>query len=198
MDLEKLENTFRALDRKEFIGPSLRGMASINAPLPIGYGQTISQPTLVLEMTALLDPEPEHRVLEIGTGSGYQTALLSPFCATVYTIERIEPLLKQAQVRLERLGYENIEYRLGDGNLGWTEEAPFDRILVAAAASKIPPALLEQLGTPGRLIMPVGEREHQDLLLIVKDKNGKLTQQIVTQVAFVELVGPYGWENNKI
>ena len=179
MDLEKLENTFRALDRKAFIGPSLRGMASINAPLPIGYGQTISQPTLVLEMTALLDPEPEHRVLEIGTGSGYQTALL-------------------AQVRLERLGYENIEYRLGDGSLGWPEEAPFDRILVAAAASKIPPALLEQLGTPGRLIMPVGEREHQDLLLIVKDKNGKLTQQIVTQVAFVELVGPYGWENNKI
>ena len=106
--------------------------------------------------------------------------------------------MKQAQVRLERLGYENIEYRLGDGSLGWPEEAPFDRILVAAAASKIPPALLEQLGAPGRLIMPVGEREHQDLFLVVKDKNGKLTQQIVTQVAFVELVGPYGWENNKI
>lgn len=194
MDREQLIKHFKKLDRKAFVPEQLKPQADAGFPLPIGYGQTISQATLVLEMTALLDPSPEHRVLEIGTGSGYQTALLSPFCKTIYTIERIAPLLEEAKKRLDDLGYTNIVYKLGDGSEGWPEEAPFDRILAAAAAASIPQPLIEQLASPGRLIMPVGERDRQDLVLVTKDEEGNIKKQLVNKVIFVELVGPYGWD----
>lgn len=194
MDREQLIKHFKKLDRKAFVPEQLKPQADAGFPLPIGYGQTISQATLVLEMTALLDPSPEHRVLEIGTGSGYQTALLSPFCKTIYTIERIAPLLEEAKKRLDDLGYTNIVYKLGDGSEGWPEEAPFDRILAAAAAASIPQPLIEQLASPGRLIMPVGERDRQDLVLVTKDEEGNVKKQLVNKVIFVELVGPYGWD----
>ena len=194
MDKEQLIKHFKKLDRKAFVPEQLKPQADAGFPLPIGYGQTISQATLVLEMTALLDPSPEHRVLEIGTGSGYQTALLSPFCKTIYTIERIGPLLEEAKKRLDDLGYTNIVYKLGDGSAGWPEKAPFDRILAAAAARSIPQPLIEQLASPGRLIMPVGERDRQDLVLVTKDEEGNIKKQLVNKVIFVELVGPYGWD----
>lgn len=193
MDRKELYEAFRKLDRSFFLDDSCKGLASYDGPLPIGYGQTISQPSLVVEMTALLDPEPTSRVLEIGTGSGYQTALLAPFCKAVYTIERIPELAAKAKERLEALGFKNIYFRVGDGSNGWPEEAPFDRIIVTAAAAAIPPALIEQLSPCGRLVIPVGPRGLQDLVLVRKTETGKIIQETIEKVAFVELVGPYGW-----
>ncbi|MBP8990209.1 MAG: protein-L-isoaspartate(D-aspartate) O-methyltransferase [Clostridia bacterium] len=193
MDRKELYEAFRKLDRSFFLDDSCKGLASYDGPLPIGYGQTISQPSLVVEMTALLDPEPTSRVLEIGTGSGYQTALLAPFCKAVYTIERIPELAAKAKERLEALGFKNIYFRVGDGSNGWPEEAPFDRIIVTAAAAAIPPALIEQLSPGGRLVIPVGPRGLQDLVLVRKTETGKIIQETIEKVAFVELVGPYGW-----
>ena len=197
MDRKQLVEAFKALDRRQFLDRACRDLAGLDEPLPIGHGQTISQPTLVLEMTALLDPEPGSKVLEIGTGSGYQTALLAPFCKNVCTIERIPELAHQAEERLVRLGYTNIRFRTGDGGSGWPEEAPFDRIIVTAAAGIVPPPLAAQLASPGRLVIPVGPRGCQDLLLITKDAAGKLAERVIEKVAFVELVGDYGWSQAK-
>jgi protein-L-isoaspartate(D-aspartate) O-methyltransferase len=161
-----------------------------NRPLPIGYGQTISQPYIVALMTDLLKPEPDDIVLEIGTGSGYQAAILSGLVARVYTIEIIEELAEQVAERLQRLGFENVTTRLGDGYFGWEEHAPFDSIIVTAAATHVPPPLIEQLKPGGRMVIPVGGRfRTQWLLLIRKADDGSVRTRQVAPVRFVPLTG---------
>jgi protein-L-isoaspartate(D-aspartate) O-methyltransferase len=144
-------------------------------------------------MTGLLDPEPDSRVLEIGTGTGYQTVLLAEFSGSVYTVERIAPLLERARERLTALGYTHVNYRLGDGSAGWPEEGPFDRIMVTAAAARLPDELIGQLRNGGRMIIPVGPRYAQELLLITKDETGQVRRSVIEAVVFVELKGKYGW-----
>lgn len=161
----------------------------------IGFGQTISQPTLVAEMTRLLSPELTSRVLEIGTGSGYQTAFLAEFSQQVFTVERIPELSETAKERLDRIGYRNIQYRIGDGSIGWPEEAPFDRIIVTAAAGRLPSELTSQLAANGRMIIPVGPPGSQELLLVTRNEQGQLQETVVERVVFVELKGKYGWTN---
>lgn len=193
MDFKALNEFYHHLDRSYFIDNEMKVFADLDKPLSIGYGQTISQPSLVLEMTRILEPELDSRVLEIGTGSGYQTALLARFSKTVYTIERIAELSETAQKRLETLGYTNIVYKIGDGSEGWKESAPFDRIMVTAAAEKIPNELLEQLAVGGKMMIPVGSSELQELKLVFKDANGQVHQETVDLVRFVEMKGKYGW-----
>lgn len=195
MTQEELLKFFKGLDRAYFIpeGPS-KALAGLDHALPIGYGQTISQPSLVVEMTWHLAPEPDSKVLEIGTGSGYQTAFLAAFAREVYTIERIEALGAPARKRLEAMGYDNIHYRIGDGSGGWPEAAPFDRIMVTAAAGRIPEELVEQLAAGGRMILPVGSPGDQSLVLIQKDELGVVSRREITKVVFVELVGKYGFD----
>ena len=176
--------------RDRFVPDNLRKAAFDNGPLPIGHGQTISQPYIVALMTDLLRPGAGHRILEIGTGSGYQAAILSRLCERVYTVERVRELGEAAARRLESLGYHNIETRIGDGYAGWPEYAPYDGIIVTAAAPFIPPALVEQLAPGGRLVIPVGEiYGHQELMLVQKDADGTLHQKDILGVAFVPLVG---------
>jgi len=176
--------------RERFVPDNLRMMAFENGPLPIGHGQTISQPYIVALMTDLLQPEAGHSLLEIGTGSGYQSAILSRLCARVYTVEVVRELGEAAASRLQMLGYDNIETRIGNGYAGWPEHAPYDGIIVTAAAPFIPPALVEQLKPGGRLVIPVGERYgHQELMLVTKDASGVTHQKTILGVAFVPLVG---------
>jgi len=184
---------FTKLDRKEFLEDEIKPYSDINAPLEIGFGQTISQPTLVLEMTILLDLEKAHKVLEIGTGSGYQTAFLANFSKEVYTVERYEELSLRAQKVLKKLNYNNIKFLVGDGSNGWPEYAPFDRIIVTAAAGEIPYSLIDQLKAGGKILLPLGPPSAQELLLITKDEDGNLTKEILNYVRFVEFVGKYGW-----
>ena len=175
--------------RHEFVPDSERAYAYQNRPLPIGYGQTISQPYIVALMTDLLALDEDSIVLEIGTGSAYQAAVLAELVARVYTIEIVEPLGRAARERLGRLGYGNVEVRLGDGYDGWAEHAPFDAIIVTAAASHVPPPLLGQLKPGGRLVIPVGSRFlTQQLILIEKQDDGALTATQVLPVRFVPLV----------
>jgi len=175
--------------RDRFVPDNLRMMAFENGPLPIGHGQTISQPYIVALMTDLLQPEAAHSILEIGTGSGYQSAILSRLCARVYTVEVVRELGEAAASRLRALGYDNIETRIGNGYAGWPEYAPYDGIIVTAAAPFIPQALIEQLKPGGRLVIPVGERySHQELMLVEKDAGGATHPKSVLGVAFVPLV----------
>ncbi len=161
-----------------------------NRPLPIGHGQTISQPYIVALMTELLAPKAGDVVLEVGTGSGYQAAVLAELGARVYTIEIVPPLANSAALRLEQLGYSNVEVRLGDGYYGWPEHAPFDGIIVTAAANAIPPPLIEQLKPGGRMLIPVGAPfSAQELIVLVKDTKGKVSTRSVLPVAFVPLTG---------
>lgn len=176
--------------RHEFVPPRSRKAAYRNIPLPIGHGQTISQPYIVALMTDLLDVDPDARVLEVGTGSGYQAAILSELVSRVYTMEIIPDLGSQAKKRLADLSYDNVEVRIGDGYYGWPEAAPFDGIVVTAASSHIPPPLIEQLEKGGRMIIPVGSRfVTQQLLLVEKDMNGAITTRQVLPVRFVPLTG---------
>jgi len=178
--------------RHELVPKSLLEVAYENRPLPIGHGQTISQPYIVAVMTDLLKPEPGDRVLEIGTGSGYQAAILAELVTQVYSIEIIETLGEQARRKLADLGYGNIEVRIGDGYYGWKEHAPYDAIVVTAAANHIPPPLIEQLKPGGRMIIPVGSRFMvQQLLLVEKDAAGKLTTRQILPVRFVPLTGTH-------
>ncbi|HBP37723.1 MAG TPA: protein-L-isoaspartate(D-aspartate) O-methyltransferase [Clostridiales bacterium] len=193
MDPKNLTEYFRNLDRAYFIGNENKNWAYLDEALPIGYGQTISQPSLVLAMTLQLAPEKTDRILEIGTGSGYQTALLARFAREVYTIERIADLSAKARDRLTALGFANIDYRVGDGSAGWPENAPYDKIMVTAAAARIPAELEEQLGPGGRMIIPVGRPGLQDLLLISRGQDGRISRKSVEKVVFVELKGKYGW-----
>lgn len=193
MDERALEIFYRKLDRSLFVDDPYKWSARIDEPLPIGHGQTISQPSLVLEMTRQLAPERNSRVLEIGTGSGYQTALLAEFSGEVYTVELIAELSAKAEERLTTLGYKNIFYKVADGSTGWEEKAPFDRIMVTAAASRRPVELIDQLDVNGRMIIPIGSPFFQKLFLISKDKNGKVKEQKLLDVRFVEMKGRYGW-----
>jgi protein-L-isoaspartate(D-aspartate) O-methyltransferase len=179
----------RTVPRHEFVPPDQRAYAYLDIPLPIGHEQTISQPAVVALMTELIVPQRGKRVLEIGTGSGYQAAVLAQAGCRVWTIEIFEALAQEARARLARLGYSNVEVRHGDGYAGWPEEAPFDAILVTAAADSIPPALLDQLAPGGRLVMPVGDQaSEQQLVLVQKDATGRLASRQLFPVRFVPLL----------
>lgn len=187
---QELTDFFNKLDRRNFIETE-KEKASLDQPVPIGHQQTISQPSLVLKMTTVLDLYPEARVLEIGTGSGYQTAFLAAFSKEVYTVERIKPLQIKAKERLKRELFSNIHFRLGDGSDGWPEHQPYDRIMVTASVSKIPEKLMEQLAPKGKMLIPIGNRMLQELQLIEKNQNGNTWATHVDNVAFVRLQGNY-------
>jgi protein-L-isoaspartate(D-aspartate) O-methyltransferase len=183
-------DTMRKVPRHKFVPLRERRYAYADQPLPIGHGQTISQPYIVAFMTELLDPKPEHTVLEVGTGSGYQAAVLAELVSKVYTIEIIEALGKPAKERLEKLGYENIDVKVADGYHGWEEHAPFDSIIVTCAASHVPPPLIKQLKTGGKMCIPVGTVfGPQQLLIVTKQEDGSVRGRSVLPVRFVPLVG---------
>jgi protein-L-isoaspartate(D-aspartate) O-methyltransferase len=183
----------REVPRHDFVPDHLQYGAYANHPLPIGHGQTISQPYIVALMTELIRPQPADMVLEIGTGSGYQAAVLSRLVKQVYSMEIVEALAREAAARLQRLRYDNVEVRLGNGRDGWPQHAPYDAILVTAAAAAIPPALIEQLKPGGNLVIPVGaEHAAQDLVLVTKDADGRVERRCVLPVAFVPLTGAAG------
>jgi protein-L-isoaspartate(D-aspartate) O-methyltransferase len=180
--------SMRNVKREEFVPQELRSQAYQNKPLPIGHGQTISQPYIVALMTELLGVNGDDRVLEIGTGSGYQAAVLANIVEKVYTIEIIEPLGKAARERLKRLGYNNVEVKIGDGYFGWEENSPFDAIIVTAAADHIPPPLLKQLKNGGRMCIPVGQPYFTQVLkLVEKDEAGNIKVRDIIPVIFVPL-----------
>jgi len=176
------------LRREQFAPKGLEDQAYSDHPLPIGHAQTISQPYIVALMTQLAQPKPEDRALDIGTGSGYQAAVLAGLCKEVYSIEIVKPLADEAGRRLEALGYKNIEVRHGDGYRGWPEHAPFDAIIVAAAPDHVPQPLVDQLAPGGRLVIPVG-RHWQNLILIEKKPDGTVRRKTVTAVMFVPMTG---------
>ena len=177
---------FRNLDRSIYMDEH-KDDANMDMPFSIGHGQTISQPSLVLNMTLHLELEDDSKVLEIGTGSGFQTALLSKFAEDVYTVERIEPLHQVAKERLDSQGYANVHFHLGDGSRGWEAHAPYDRIMVTAAAREIPAALTRQLAPGGRMVIPVGDTFSQELRLIEKDEAGNISSTFLEHVRFVRL-----------
>ena len=174
--------------REEFVPRESRAVSYEDGPMPIGHGQTISQPYIVAFMTEQLRPKPSDRVLEVGTGSGYQAAILAGLVKDVYTIEIIEPLAKDAEATLQRLGYKNVYVRVGDGYRGWPEHAPFDAITVTCAPDHVPQPLIDQLKEGGRMIIPVGGFGNQELYLLEK-KNGQLQRQSVLPVRFVPMAG---------
>lgn len=184
---------FRRVPRENFIPEDLVQFAYEDSPLPIGEGQTISQPYIVAYMTEALDLEEDDRVLEVGTGSGYAAAILSCIAGEVYTVERIPRLAASARERLRRLGYANVHVLCGDGSLGWPEHAPYDAIAVAAGGPLVPPALLSQLKTGGRLVMPVGKDESsQKLVRVTRETAAHFSEEELTDVRFVPLIGEYG------
>lgn len=177
------------IPRHRFLAPEDVTHAYLNRPWTIGFGQTISQPYIVALMTELLDIEPDDRVLEIGTGSGYQTAVLAEIAFRVYSIETVETLAERSRTLLAELGYRTIHVRAGDGHEGWPELAPFDAVIVTAAAERVPPALVAQLGPGGRLVIPVGRvYESQTLIRAVKNDDGTLASENILPVAFVPMV----------
>ncbi len=178
------------VERHKFVPYSYRSMAYANQPLPIGHGQTISQPYIVALMTDLAGLDPGEKVLEIGTGSGYQAAVLAEMGAEVFTIEIIKPLAEEAAKRLDSLGYDKVDTREGDGYYGWQEEAPFDAIVVTAAASHVPPPLIRQLKPGGVMVIPVGSRFMvQQLMLVQKGRAGNIKTRQILPVRFVPLTG---------
>ena len=181
--------------RHEFVPANLRSQAYADHPLPIGHGQTISQPFIVAFMTEKLDPRPTDKVLEIGTGSGYQAAVLAELAGRVYTIEIVEPLARRAESDLKRLGYTNVVVRAGDGYKGWPEAAPFDAIIVTCAPDHVPQPLVDQLKEGGRMILPVGPAGDQELLVLQK-KDGRVQRRAVLPVLFVPMTGGKGSETN--
>jgi protein-L-isoaspartate(D-aspartate) O-methyltransferase len=187
----KVLDVMGSVPRHEFVPESERNFAYRDEPLPIGYGQTISQPSLVAFMTDKLDLKPTDCVLEIGTGSGYQAAILSQLAAHVYTIEIIEPLARRAMADLKRLGYNNVEVLIGDGYKGWPEHAPFDAVIVTCAPDRVPQPLVDQLRDGGRMVIPVGAAGNQSLYLL--EKHGEsVVQQSILPVRFVPMTGKMG------
>ena len=185
-------DSLAAVERHKFVPDREKRAAYENRPLPIGHGQTISQPYIVALMTDLIDPRPEDKVLEVGTGSGYQAAILAGIVDRVYTIEIIEPLFSSAAARLDRLGYHNVSVRLGDGYFGWEEHAPFDAIVVTAAPNHVPPPLVQQLKRGGRMVIPVGGRwATQQLLLIERSLDDEIVTRQIAPVRFVPLTGEH-------
>ena len=185
---ERVLAAMSKVPREEFVPADERAAAYTDNPLPIGYNQTISQPYIVAFMTEQLHPKPSDRVLEIGTGSGYQAAILAELVAEVYTIEIAEPLARNAEATLVRLGYKNVRMKVGDGYKGWPENAPFDAITVTCAPDRVPRPLTDQLKEGGRMIIPVGDRFAQQLYLLEK-KNGQLKESAVLPVRFVPMTG---------
>lgn len=180
------------VERHRFVAEALQIRAYDDKALPIGEGQTISQPYMVGLMTQILELRGEERVLEIGTGCGYQTAVLAELAATVYTIERLAPLAATARATLDGCGYTNVVTRVGDGTLGWAEESPFDAILVTAGTPQLPRPLVSQLREGGSLVFPIGEEELQTLVRIRKEA-GRLNEEYFGDCRFVKLMGRYGW-----
>src|SRR4030095_5200281 len=176
-----------SVPRHEFVPVELQPYAYANTPLPIGFDKTISQPFIVALMTDLLALDPADAVLEIGTGLGYQAAILAKLARKVYSVEIIEELARQATKRLGRLGYTNIELKLGNGYYGWPEYAPFDKVIVTAAPALIPPPLIQQLKPDGRMVIPAGLTEAQQLILVTKQRDGKLTMTEILPVRFSTL-----------
>lgn len=183
---------FEAIPRHLFVATGVRHRAYEDSALPIGSGQTISQPSIHARYLQLLELRGDERVLEIGTGSGYQTALLARLCEHVFTVERIAPLLEQARELLDQLGIRNVSYLVGDGTLGWRDFAPYDAILVSAASPDVPEPLTSQLAEGGRLLIPVGPPDEQVLMMIVR-RGEELVRHNIAPVRFVPLLGAHGW-----
>ena len=186
----------RTVPRHLFVSEALRDQAYGDYPLPIGEQQTISQPYIVAEMTQALELGKDDRVLEIGTGSGYQAAILAEIVYRVYTIERIRALYIQARKLIDRLNYHNIIMRCSDGTTGWQDESPFDAIMVTAGAPEVPEKLVDQLAAGGRMIVPVGNQHSQDLIKITKDKDG-IHRSNLGGCRFVKLIGAQGWKESR-
>jgi protein-L-isoaspartate(D-aspartate) O-methyltransferase len=184
---ERVLSAMGKVPREEFVPVKGRVDAYQDGPLPIGYNQTISQPYIVAFMTEQLRPKPSDRVLEIGSGSGYQAAILAELVSDVYTIEIVEPLAKSADAALQRLGYKNVHIKVGDGYKGWPEKAPFDSVIVTCAPEKVPQPLVDQLKNGGRMVIPVGERFAQQLYLFEK-QNGQLKESATLPVRFVPML----------
>jgi len=180
------------IERHLFVDEALADEAYSDRPLPIKQKQTISQPYMVALMTQSLELSGKEKTLEIGTGSGYQTAILAELSKDIYTVERITELMEEARILLNRLGYSNIRFKAFDGTLGWEEYAPYDAIIVTAGAPRIPEPLLQQLADGGRIVVPVGDRFNQELLKVRKEKD-KLEEENLGGCRFVDLVGAHGW-----
>jgi protein-L-isoaspartate(D-aspartate) O-methyltransferase len=191
---QRVLEAMRQVPRHLFVRDHLRSQAYGDHALPIGAGQTISQPWVVARMTELLELAPHHSVLEIGTGSGYQTALLARLARRVYSLERLAELAQQAIPRIRQLGFENVKIQVFDGTVGWSEWAPYDRILVAAGAPRVPEPLLGQLAPGGSLLIPEGNRQAQRLVLYRKSARGELRRKEGEEVGFVPLLGRHGWK----
>jgi protein-L-isoaspartate(D-aspartate) O-methyltransferase len=190
---QRVMEAMARVPRHRFVPPDYRSLAYANRPLPIGHGQTISQPYIVALMTDLLNPQPHHRVLEIGTGCGYQTAVLAELVAQVYSVEIVSELSRVAGARLSELGYGNIHLRSGDGFGGWKEQAPFDGVLVTAAPDAVPHSLLEQLAPHGRLVVPIGPRYGTQMLTVATHGPGGTVETATTiPVVFVPMIGGAG------
>ncbi len=188
---------FYKVEREKFVPPEVRNDAYRDFPLSIGEGQTISQPYMVALMTQSLELKGDEKILEIGTGSGYQTAILAELAREVYSIERIRVLAERARKLLEKLGYSNIKIFLSDGTLGWQESSPYDRILVTAGAREIPQPLTGQLEEKGIMVIPVGNSYSQDLRVVRKRKN-RIKTATVEKCVFVPLIGKYGWDERRL
>jgi protein-L-isoaspartate(D-aspartate) O-methyltransferase len=185
---DRVMATIASVPRHDFVPAELRELAYLNVPLPIGFGKTISQPFIVALMTELLEIDETDAVLEIGTGLGYQAAILSELADRVYTIEIIEELAQEARKRLGSLGYGDIEFRIGDGSRGWPEHAPYDKIIVAAAPETVPATLVDQLKPGGRMVIPVGGQDEQHLCLVTRGHDDQVKTRAVLQVRFTPLI----------
>jgi protein-L-isoaspartate(D-aspartate) O-methyltransferase len=191
---QRVIEALRSVPREKFFPEQSREEAFADRAAPIGFGQTISQPYIVALMTQRLDVGPQHKVLEIGTGSGYQTAILAKLAESVYSIERVKPLLDEAWERLMDLGMRNVHFRYGDGTAGWPEEAPFDRVVITAGAPQVPmQLLLSQLKDGGMAVLPVGPEDEQMLVLVRRDGN-RLATTDISPCRFVKLIGREGWK----
>jgi len=190
---DRVVSAMRKVPRHEFLPEAIRGMAYQDSALPLGEAQTMSQPYMVALMSELLGLKGTERVLEIGTGSGYQTAVLAELCEKVYTVERIKPLAERARANLDRLGYRSVAIKVYDGTYGWKEMSPFDAIMVTAGAPDVPAPLVDQLREGGRMVIPVGERYGQVLLKVVKTSSGPVTERNIP-CTFVPLIGSHGWK----
>lgn len=193
---ELVLDAFRKVQRHLFVDGAMYSQAYEDNALPIGFGQTISQPSIVGLMTQLLELKRDEKILEIGTGSGFQTAILSQFSRRVYSIERNRELGENARKRLREMGFANIVFKIGDGTCGWPQHAPFDKIIVTAGAPVVPKTFSDQLAMGGRMIIPAGDRKHQELLIFVKTEEG-LKKAALGDVTFVPLIGEHGWDNSQ-
>ena len=190
---EKVLGAMREVPRHKFVGKNQEGSAYTDHPLPIGKGQTISQPYMVALMTQCLELKGDEKVLEIGTGSGYQVAILAELAKEVYSLERIEGLARKAAKILQEMGYANIKFKVGDGTKGWEEHSPYQGIMVTAGSPDIPPALVDQLAEGGRMVIPIGDSFSQELV-VVRKQRGKVEKENICGCVFVPLIGEFGWK----